>query len=86
MYKSLRDDVYAAKQHERLMAAMRRKREMVDVEYEIQTKVTDKAVLFPSYGWIPKVSIRWRLSDGSVVPWDCGRAGDQMMIDRYFLK
>ena len=69
---------------ERLERAMKRdKSEYVDVAFEWHTKQTAKAILFPTYGWVPKVAIRWRKADGLVVT--SGREGDQMMIAKWLL-
>lgn len=41
-------------------------------KFEWQKKQTDKAVQFPSYGWVPRSAIAWRKPDGLIVCWSCG--------------
>lgn len=69
---------------EREMVALKRDREMVEVPFEWQSKQTAKAILFPSYGWVPAVAVRWRKADGTVVPWSCGYQGDTFLMAREF--
>ena len=76
----------AQAQHERLNAALKTQCDMVDVPMEWHSKQTTKAVLFPTYGWVPKVAIRWRRKDGMILPWDSGHADDQLMISAEFVK
>lgn len=49
-------------------------REFVEVPYEWHTRQTDKAVFYPSYGWIPKIALRWKRG-GLILPYCCGRSG-----------
>lgn len=59
-------------------------REFVEVPFEWQTKVTDKAALFPSYGWVPLVAMRWRKADGKIVVWSLGRQNDTFLMAAEF--
>lgn len=40
-----------------------------EVAWEWHTKQTEKAVHFPTYGWVPRVAIAGRAPDGRIVPW-----------------
>jgi len=83
--KALREQMAARNRHEREMRGMRREREMVEVPFEWHAKQTDKAVLFPSYGWVPTVAIRWRKPDGQIVPWSSGHnATDAFLLAKEF--
>jgi len=54
---------------EREEVAVARVKEWVATAYEPQTKQTFKAILFPSYGWVPKTACGWMKPDGTVLPW-----------------
>lgn len=61
-------------------------RDFVEVPFEWQTAQTAKAVRFPSYGWIPKVALRWR-REGLILPWaGGGRQGDVFLIAKDFVE
>jgi hypothetical protein len=66
--------------------ALHSDRPMTEVPFEWQSKQTALAVHFPTYGWVPAEAIRWRKSDGTIVPWSCGRQGDALLIATEFVK
>ena len=80
--RAIREKQAADAQVEREMLAMKRaeNREFVEVPFEWQTKQTARAALFPSYGWVPHIAMRWRKGDGTIVPWSVGRNGDVFLM------
>ncbi len=86
--KLLRQVMSARAQHDRLMAVKGKFAhiEFVVVGFEWQTKQTREAAFFPSYGWVPHAMLRWRKPDGTVLPWDCGRQGDTLLMAAEFAK
>ena len=84
--KLLREQAGAAADQDKHDRALKCDRDMIAVAFEWHTNQSDKAVLFPSYGWVPAVAIRWRKSNGAIVPWLNGRATDTLLIAREFVE
>ncbi|HUD73673.1 MAG TPA: hypothetical protein VMQ76_01270 [Terracidiphilus sp.] len=80
--RALREQLAASAQIEREMVALKgtADRDFVEVPFEWQMKQTAKAALFPSYGWVPHVALRWRKADGTVVSWSLGHAEDTFLM------
>jgi len=81
--KLMRQKMALAARDEREARGMKKNREMVEVPFEWQTKQTAEAVLFPTYGWVPVVALRWR-RDGKELPWSAGRQGDTFLMAKEF--
>lgn len=59
---------------ERQTVALKKNKNVVWIEkpFEWQKKQSLKAILFPTYGWVPKTAVAWRKPDGLIVPWSLG--------------
>jgi hypothetical protein len=77
--------------YERELAAIRKVKpeDWIEFPYERHAQQTDKAVRFPTYGWLPRTAIAWRQTQGSapgtIIPWSLGREYDQFLIARWIV-
>lgn len=83
--KSLRQKLTADFCRDRETLAVKGRKDWIEVPFEWQTKQTLKAVLFPSYGWVPRAALAWRRGD-MVLPWSLGRDGDTFLMAHEFAK
>lgn len=86
--RAMRQKQKADHQYETEMAAMKRGKDrlFIQVPHEWHTKQTKDAVLFPSYGWVPKASIQWN-RNGMRLPWSIGtNHTDKLLIAAEFVK
>ncbi len=65
--------------YERQLRGMRG-RSFVAVPFRWQTQQDRFTVTFPVYGRLPHDCVAWR-RDGQMLPWCCGREGDEFLIE-----
>jgi hypothetical protein len=84
--KFVRDQMAASAAYDRQASSIKRNGDWREVAFEWQTRQTDKAVLFPSYGWVPKSAIAGRAPDGTIVPWAGYREGYPFLLAGWFVE
>ncbi|HEY2535323.1 MAG TPA: hypothetical protein VGJ20_46780 [Xanthobacteraceae bacterium] len=65
--------------YEREEAAIARVKKWIELPFQWHTRLTDKAVHFPRYDWVPRTAIAWK-RNGELLPRSAGGEGDSFMI------
>ena len=81
--QGMRQKMAGDARYERELRSLKTQGEMVPVPFEWFTKRTAKALLFPTYGWVPESCLAWD-RNGQRLPWSIGREDDQLLIARRF--
>lgn len=66
------------------MNALKKNRPMVEVPFEMPVTQTEKAACFPTYGWVPKIAVRFERK-GKVLPYCVGNCTDKMFVGAEFI-
>lgn len=76
-----------ARRYEAEQRALHIHKDMRPVPYETPLNTTEKAVLFPTHGWVPKTSLRWETVSGWTAAWSDGSAarGDKLTMEYRFI-